>query len=98
MPTIDSKVTVTTAESGATVIGVQQNTHITEEQAYNVGGLTNPYLGLNHFAYKDRAKYAGREQTIDEAVQKLTAPGAKRTVLFVTGASGSGKSSFALAG
>src|SRR5262249_28483708 len=35
---------------------------------------------------------------IERGTEALTAPGAQRTVLFVTGASGSGKSSFARAG
>lgn len=67
----------------------------TEERAYNVHGLANPYLGLRAFTYADRAIYAGREQLAQEAVAYLTAPGSPRTILFITGASGSGKSSFA---
>jgi len=69
----------------------------TEEAAYSVYGLTNPYLGLRAFRYEDRAIYAGREQLAEETVQRLTAPGAQQTLLFITGASGSGKSSFAQA-
>src|SRR5262249_33846866 len=40
----------------------------------------------------------GREQEGADALDVLTTPGEKRVVLFVTGASGSGKSSFAQAG
>ncbi len=69
----------------------------TEDQAYNVHGLANPFLGLRAFTYADRAIYAGREQLTQEAVAYLTAPGSPRTILFITGASGSGKSSFAQA-
>jgi hypothetical protein len=71
---------------------------ITEETAYNVHGLANPYLGLSAFRYEDRAIYARREQLAQETVQRLTAPGAQQTLLFITDASGSGKSSFAQAG
>ena len=71
---------------------------ITEDAAYNVDGLPNPYLGLRPFGYDDRAIYAGREAKVQEALEKLTKPGAEQTVLFVTGASGSGKSSFVQAG
>ena len=71
---------------------------ITEETAYIVAGLPNPYLGLRPFTYADRDAYAGRAHAVEEAVTQLTAPGQQRTILFVTGASGSGKSSFAQAG
>lgn len=68
------------------------------EVAYDVRGLPNPYLGLAAFTYAARAKYAGREKLVAEIVDKLTAPGAAVALLFITGASGSGKSSFAQAG
>ena len=65
---------------------------------YNVDGLPNPFLGLRLFTYDDRSAYAGRDTEIGEAVRKLTTPGQQRSLLFITGASGSGKSSFAQAG
>ncbi len=65
---------------------------------YNVEGLANPFLGLRLFTYDDRASYTGRDQEIDEAVRKLTTPGEQQVTLWITGASGSGKSSFAQAG
>ena len=65
---------------------------------YNVQGLPNPYLGLQPFTYAERERYAGREAQIQLAIEKLTTPGQQRVLLFVTGASGSGKSSFAQAG
>ncbi len=71
---------------------------ITEEVAYKVHGLANPYLGLQSFTYADHAKYAGREKLIAETVARLTAPDDPLTLLFITGASGSGKSSFVQAG
>jgi WD40 repeat protein len=73
-------------------------TQIFENQAHNVSGLMNPYLGLRSFTYAERSIYAGREQLINAAVDLLSTPGTQRTLLFVTGASGSGKSSFAQAG
>jgi WD40 repeat protein len=63
-----------------------------------VRDLDNPYLGLAAFTYAERAKYAGRGTQVAEAVAKLTTPGEQRALLFITGASGSGKSSFAQAG
>lgn len=67
---------------------------ITEEQSYRVHGLANPYLGLRSFTYADHAIYAGREQLAQEALVSLVAPGRAQNLLFITGASGSGKSSF----
>src|SRR6266508_1121965 len=85
---------------GGHVIGVVEGnvTIQAPEEAFDVGGLRNPYFGLRSFTYADRERYAGRRQIIELAVQKLTAPGAERTLLFITGASGSGKSSLAQAG
>ena len=71
---------------------------ITEEAAYNVSGLPNPYLGLRAFTYLDRHAFGGREHKIGEVLAQLTELGANRSLLFVTGASGSGKSSFVQAG
>ncbi len=87
--------------SGDKILGdkvLGNKTVITEETAYTVQRLINPYLGLRAFGYADRAIYAGREQLAQETVQRLTAPGAQQTILFITGSSGSGKSSFAQAG
>ncbi len=65
---------------------------------YDVHGLENPYLGLAAFTYAERERYAGHPRMIAVAVEKLTTPGEQRVLLFITGASGSGKSSFAQAG
>lgn len=77
---------------------VQTKIVVTAEQAYDVRGLANPYLGLAAFTYADRAKYAGREKLVAETLARTTTPGAAIPLLFITGASGSGKSSFAQAG
>ncbi len=68
------------------------------EEIYDVRGLPNPYLGLRAFTYDERGGYAGRTRMVDEAVRLLTTPGEQRTLFFITGTSGSGKSSFAQAG
>ena len=65
---------------------------------YDVSGLENPYLGLAAFTYAERERYAGHPRMIAVAEEKLTTPGEQRVLLFITGASGSGKSSFAQAG
>ncbi len=86
---------------GGDVVGrdkIVSTTYITGEQQYDVHGLGNPYLGLQSFTYADHAKYAGREKLIAETVARLTAPDDPLALLFVTGASGSGKSSFVQAG
>ena len=44
---------------GGDVVGRDKIT-ITEEVAYKVHGLANPYLGLQSFTYAEHAKYAGR--------------------------------------
>ncbi len=71
---------------------------ITEEKSYDVTGLANPYLGLRSFTYDDRASFAGREKLIEDALEKIANPAQRQTLTFITGASGSGKSSFAQAG
>jgi hypothetical protein len=71
---------------------------ITDAQPYDVHGLANPYLGLQSFTYADHAKYAGCEKLIAETVARLTAPDDPLSLMFITGASGSGKSSCAQAG
>jgi hypothetical protein len=68
------------------------------DQPYDVAGCPNPYVGLDSFTYETRVRYAGREEQVRAAVDTLTRPGEEQVVLFVTGASGSGKSSFAQAG
>lgn len=88
---------------GASAKQVAVGTNITQiyneaDAAYDVHGRANPYLGLAAFTYADRAKYAGRENLVAETVTRITAPAAPIPLLFVTGASGSGKSSFAQAG
>src|ERR1043166_8961418 len=73
--------------------------HITEELSYDVSDLSaNPYLGLASYTYATREFYGGREPIIRDAVTRLTEAGEEPVLVFVTGASGSGKSSFAQAG
>jgi hypothetical protein len=72
---------------------------ITEELAYDVSNLNaNPYLGLASYTYETRGFYGGREPQVRETVARMTAVGDEQVLVFVTGASGSGKSSFAQAG
>ena len=72
---------------------------ITEELSYDVSDLSsNPYLGLASYTYATRAFYGGREPLVRDAIARLTAAGDEPVLVFVTGASGSGKSSFAQAG
>ncbi len=78
------------------VVG-QKVVNITEELARQVSG-PNPYLGLQAFTYDDRESYGGREVLVKQLVRQLTEYGDEQNLLFVTGASGSGKSSFAQAG
>ena len=73
--------------------------NIAEDLTYDVSDLqANPYVGLASYTYGTRAFYGGRERQVEEAVRVMTAPGDEPVVVFVTGASGSGKSSFAQAG
>jgi hypothetical protein len=86
---------------GKDVIGRDQvitTNFVSEDTTYNVEGLPNPYLGLQAFTYDERDRYAGREKLTAEALQLLVSPDEQRNLLFITGASGSGKSSFAQAG
>jgi WD40 repeat protein len=82
---------------GGDFIGRDKNVFL-EDAAYTVAGLANPYLGLSAFTYAERTLYAGRTDTLAHAVHQLTDAGGERVLLFVTGASGSGKSSFVLGG
>jgi formylglycine-generating enzyme required for sulfatase activity/ABC-type dipeptide/oligopeptide/nickel transport system ATPase component len=77
--------------------GAQANVIFTEEQAYNVSGLSNPYLGLRPFTAAERNIFAGRERIVRTLVDRLSADDGDR-LLFIVGASGSGKSSLARAG
>ncbi len=76
--------------------GVDDQT-VAEEQTYSVAGLPNPYLGLRAFTAADRDIFAGRERIVQALVRRLTAEDGDR-LLFLVGASGSGKSSLARAG
>ena len=61
---------------GGDVVGRDKITqNITEEVAYNVEGLENPYLGLMPFTYDERDIYAGRDDEIGEAVAGFLAQG-----------------------
>jgi WD40 repeat protein len=71
--------------------------NIDEEQTYKVAGLPNPYLGLKAFTAKERDIFAGRERVVESLVKRLSADDGDR-LLFLVGASGSGKSSLAQAG
>jgi len=71
---------------------------INADVARVVAGLPNPYLGLHAFSFDDRASFTGRADETREAVRMLTHPTGSRPLLFITGASGCGKSSFAQAG
>src|SRR5690349_4019693 len=77
------------------VIGTQ---YINPDVARDVTGLANPYLGLRAFTFDDQHSFTGRSGEIKDAVRRLTDPEGPRVLLFVTGASGCGKSSFAQAG
>ncbi len=70
---------------------------ISAEQAYTVAGLPNPYLGLRAFTERERAIFAGRERIVQALVERLS-PDTGDRLLFLVGASGSGKSSLARAG
>jgi signal transduction histidine kinase len=86
---------------GKDVIGRDQivtTNIVSEDSPYNVEGIPNPYLGLQAFTYHERDRYAGREKLTNEALQRLISSENQCNLLFVTGASGSGKSSFAQAG
>ncbi|MDQ3809970.1 MAG: hypothetical protein M3336_06735, partial [Chloroflexota bacterium] len=73
--------------------------HVTEDLTFDVSDLSaNPYRGLASFTYETRHFFGGREQQIAEAVHMLTADGDPPRLVFVTGGSGSGKSSFVQAG
>jgi WD40 repeat protein/ABC-type dipeptide/oligopeptide/nickel transport system ATPase component len=77
--------------------GSRVDVTITEEQAYKVAGLANPYLGLRAFTAAERDIFAGRERIVRALVDRLSAANGDR-LLFIVGASGSGKSSLARAG
>jgi WD40 repeat protein len=69
------------------------------ELADDVSNLSaNPYLGLASYTYATRAFYGGPEPLVREAVTRLMAVDDEPVMVFVTGASGSGKSSFVQAG
>jgi WD40 repeat protein/nucleoside phosphorylase len=69
-------------------------------RAYDVADLESPYLHLRSYTNSadDQAKFAGRGQIIDQMVTRIVNPDQPRTRYFITGASGSGKSSLMQAG
>ena len=69
-----------------------------EDDSYDVVGRASPYRGLDSYSYEDRLAFVGREDQIDQACNRLTMPGSEEGLLFITGASGCGKSSFVPAG
>ncbi|WP_124681998.1 nSTAND1 domain-containing NTPase [Candidatus Viridilinea mediisalina] len=78
-------------------IDKRQGTFVTEEQSYNVAGFANPYMGLRAFTAAERDIFAGRERIVAALAQRLAAEDGDR-LLFIVGASGSGKSSLVRAG
>ncbi|GAB4196048.1 MAG: hypothetical protein OHK0022_13250 [Roseiflexaceae bacterium] len=82
---------------GLIVGGDYHYTVISEEQSYNVASLPNPYLGLRTFTAAERDIFAGREHKVQTLVKLLASDEGDR-LLFIVGASGSGKSSLARAG
>ncbi|GEM_PF-2256268 len=76
---------------------VEGDLTITEELAYKVAGLSNPYLGLRAFTADEYDIFAGRERIVEVLVDRLSKDAGDRLLLIV-GASGSGKSSLARAG
>jgi len=76
---------------------VKGNLVVTEEQAYKVAGLPNPYIGLRAFTAAERDIFAGRKRIVHALVDRLSADDGDR-LLFIVGSSGSGKSSLARAG
>lgn len=62
--------------------------------SHDVRNIPNPYLGLRAYESQDRLRYGGRTAPAQAALRRLTAPGAREPMLFITGASGCGKSSF----
>lgn len=62
--------------------------------APDLEGVPCPYVGLNAFSEQDRDRFFGREQRIENLIELLHV----RPIVFVTGSSGSGKSSLVLAG
>jgi WD40 repeat protein/energy-coupling factor transporter ATP-binding protein EcfA2 len=101
-PAMHSQINVRGGNVHAPVTGVNLGsiTHISylADEKRDVRGLTNPYIGLRSFTYNDRAIYAGHKSSIATSVSRLTTPGKQQVLLFITGASGSGKSSLAQAG
>jgi len=98
---------VISAGSGAVVYGGSFHTDsgdmyfgqvVTEQSSNDVHGLPNPYRGLRSYTYEEQAIYAGRSSYVEAAMRKLLNSGNGASLLFITGASGSGKSSFAQAG
>ena len=91
-------------ESGASVSeihvdgDVYAGDKIEENVTFDVSGLPDPYVGLDSYTYATRLYYGGREQEVRDTVRLLTQPGSQPHVLFITGASGCGKSSFVRAG
>ena len=84
--------------TGAVVVAEHIGTVNLEDRSFDVSGRPCPYLGLSSFTYVTRDRNAGREAQVGVALRLMTTPGEERCVLFATGDSGCGKSSFVQAG
>ena len=58
----------------------------------------NPYKGLRAFDEPDADDFFGRDDLVDEILQRLATPGQRGHLVLVVGGSGSGKSSLVRAG
>ncbi|HEU4326757.1 MAG TPA: CHAT domain-containing protein [Roseiflexaceae bacterium] len=67
------------------------------EEQTSVAGIPNPYRGLRAFTAAEQDIFAGRDRITQALVRRLAAEDGDR-LLFLVGASGSGKSSLARAG
>jgi DNA-binding SARP family transcriptional activator/WD40 repeat protein len=60
--------------------------------------VTNPYRGLRAFTEVDQSVFFGRDEVLDELIERLARTGADGRFVVAIGASGSGKSSVVRAG
>ncbi len=97
-PAVDVLTSMLSADDPPTIAELLADLERAAAVSARAAPMVNPYKGLRAFDESDAADFFGREQLVDELVERLGGAGLGGRLLLVVGASGSGKSSVVRAG